>query len=158
MGLRKSGTRNTLKFSAEEVTLAVDMLASLEKTIDMVYYLMERENVGTFVLMLLKAENADMGTILEKEKRDTDILFEINKEKSTYVMLCQDTKVDGGYRFAERVIESIAAGKGTDIYCSQVEVRTTKHPVKTVLFTLLEIFLKAQRETKTSEIVYKSLN
>ncbi len=158
MGLRKSGTHNTLKFSAEEVTLAVDMLEALEKTIDMVYYLMERENVGTFVLILLKAQNADLETILEKEKRDTDILFEINKEKSTYVMLCQDTKVDGGYRFSERIIESIEAGKGTDIYCSQVEVRTTHHKVETVLFTLLEIFLKAQRETKTSEIVYKSLN
>lgn len=158
MGLRKSGTRNTLKFSANEVTLAVDMLAALEKTIDMVYFLMERENVESFVLMLVTAQELELKGLLNKQKRETDILFEINKEESIYVMLCQDTKVDGGYRFAERIVSNIKEEKGTEIYCSQLEVRSTRHKIKTVLFALLEMFLKSQRETKTEEIVYKSLN
>jgi len=158
MAQRINDARNTLKFSADEVTLAVDMLEAVEKTIEMVYFLMERDNIETFVLMLMSAENTDLKSILDKEKRDTDILFEVDKEKTTYVMLCQDTKVDGGYRFAERIIGTISASNGTEIYCSQLEVRSTRHPVKTVLFKVLESFLKAKRESKSSEIIYKSLN
>ena len=41
-------------------------------------------------------------------------------------MLCQDTKVDGGYHFAERIIKHIISKEGTDIYCAEVEVRSTR--------------------------------
>ena len=158
MAQRINDVRNTLKFSADEVTLAVNIAEAVEKTIEMVYFLMERDHIETFVLMLMSAENTDLESILDKEKRDTDILFEVDKTQSTYVMLCQDTKVDGGYRFAERIISSIEAAKGTEIYCSQLEVRSTRQTVKTVLFKMLESFLKAKRENKSSEIIYKSLS
>lgn len=158
MSQRVNESRQALKFSAEEVTLAVDMLAALEKTIEMVYYLMERDNVDTFVLMLTTAKDANLETLLEAEKRDTDILFEVDKAQSVYVMLCQDTKVDGGYRFAERVIKTIEDNNGKEVYCTQLEVRSTRNPVKMLVFKLLESYLKARRSEKTSEIIYNSLN
>ena len=74
------------------------MLKTLEPTIDIMYYLMDLKEEQTFVLMLLTAKDIDLNTLLNKEKRDTDILYEIDKEESIYVMLCQDTKVDGGYQ------------------------------------------------------------
>ena len=147
-----------LKYNAKEIVLAVNMIEKLEKTIDVVYYLMEHEGVESFVLMLMKADNIDLNTLLDREKRDTDILFEIDKEKGTNVLLCQDTKVDGGYHFAERVIKNILAAKGTNVYCSELEIRSTRHPTKNVIFKLIETFMRAQAENKTNEIVYKSLN
>jgi len=102
----------SFKFKAEEIILAVDMIEKLEKTVDVVYYLMEHEGVESFVLMLMKADDIALYPLLEDEKRDTDILFEINKEKGTYVLLCQDTKIDGGYHFAERMIRNILAKEG----------------------------------------------
>jgi len=159
MGIRENEARKQgLKFNAKEVVLAVKMIEELEKTIEVVYHLMEHEGVEAFVLILMTAENIDMDTLLKHEKRDTDILFEIDKEEQIYVMLCQDTKVDGGYHFAERVIRNILVQEGTNVYCSEVEVRSTRNQVKNVIFKLLEIFMKAKLEKKINEIVYKSLN
>jgi len=159
MGTRENEVRkNSLRFKAEEIVLAVNMIEKLEKTIDVVYYLMEHEGVESFVLLLITAKNVEMTPILEYEKRDTDILFEVDKDEALYVMLCQDTKVDGGYHFAERIIKNVISKEGTDIFCSEVEVRSTRYQVKNVIFKLIETYMKAKVENKTNEIVYKSLN
>ena len=151
------GNKN-LRFKAEDIILSVNMIEKLEKTMDVVYYLMEHEGVESFVLLLMTANNVEMNKLLEYEKRDTDILFEIDKEEAIYVMLCQDTKVDGGYHFAERIIKHIVSEEGTDIYCTEIEVRSTQYQVKNVILKLIETFMKAKSENKTNEIVYKSLN
>ncbi len=159
MGKRENENRTAnLRFNGNEIELAVKMLDKLQTTIDIIYYLMEHENEQAFVLMLLTAEDVDLNTLLDKEKRDTDILFEIDKEESLYVMLCQDTKVDGGYRFAERVIRNIQSDKGTDIYCTELEVRATHYSPKQVVLKLLETFVKSKLENKSNEIVFRSLN
>jgi hypothetical protein len=159
MGARENDNRSEgLKFNGKEIQLAVKMLDKLETTIDIIYYLMEHENQQAFVLMLLTAKDVDLGTLLEKEKRETDILLEVDKEESLYVMLCQDTKVDGGYRFAERLIRNIELDKGTDIYCTEVEVRATHYTPKQVILKLLETFVKSELSNKSDEIVFRSLN
>jgi len=102
MGKRENENRAAnLRFNGNEIELAVKMLDKLQTTIDIIYYLMEHENEEAFVLMLLTAKDVDLNTLLEKEKRQTDILFEIDKEESLYVMLCQEKKVDGGYRISQ---------------------------------------------------------
>jgi hypothetical protein len=159
MGKRENENRAAnLRFNGKEIELAAKMLDKLQTTIDIIYYLMEHENEQAFVLMLLTAKDVDLNTLLDKEKRDTDILFEIDKEESLYVMLCQDTKVDGGYRFAERVIRNIQLDKGKDIYCTELEVRATHYSSKQVVLKLLETFVKSKLENKSNEIVFRSLN
>ena len=159
MGARENDNRSeNLKFNGKEIELAVKMLDKLETMIDIMYYLMENENQQAFVLMLLTANDMDLSMLLEKEKRETDILLEIDKEESLYVMLCQDTKVDGGYRFAERLINNIELDKGTDIYCTEVEVRATHYTPKQVILKLLETFAKSKVSNKSNEIVFRSLN
>ena len=159
MGIRENEIRkNSLKFNANEIVLAVNMIEKMQKTIELIYYLMESGNEQSFVLMLMTAKDIELHSLLEDEKRDTDILFEIDKEEAIYVMLCQDTKVDGGYRFAERIIKNILTKKGTNIYCTELEVRSTHYQVKNVVLKLVETFMKSKLENKTNQIVYKSLN
>ncbi len=158
MGARENENRSEgLRFNGKEIQLAVKMLDKLETMIDVIYYLMENENQQAFVLMLLTAKDVDLSTLLNKEKRATDILLEIDKEESLYVMLCQDTKVDGGYRFAERLIRNIELDMGTDIYCTEVEVRATHYTPKQVILKLLETFAKSKLSNKSNEIVFRSL-
>lgn len=158
MNTRVNETTAKLKYNAEEIVLAVDMVEKLEKTVEVVNYLMEHENVESYVLLLMTAQNTDMCALLNDAKRDSDILFEINKDTSTYVMLCQDTRVDGGYHFAERIIKNIVTSGGTEIYCAEIEVRSTAHKVKTIIFKLIEMCIKAKLDKKSTQIVYKSLN
>jgi len=119
---------------------------------------MDHQDEDEFVLLLMTADNVALDGLLEEEKRDSDILFEIDKEKSIYAMLCQDTKVDGGYRFAQRIMSNIASQEGTNIYCAELEVRHTHYKLKDVILKLVETFIKAQKEEKSGEIIYKSLN
>ena len=148
---------NGLKYNGHEIEIAARLMEKLQTTIDIIYYLMDHENEQAFVLMLLTAKDVDLSVLLEKEKRDTDILFEIDKEDSLYAMLCQDTKVDGGYRFAERVIRNIQSNEGKEIYCTELEVRATHYTTRHVVLKLLETFVKSKHEKTSDEIVFRSL-
>ena len=151
------GRKNNLRYTEKEIHLTVNMIRQLEDALNLMFYLMERSSENTFVLMLITAENADIKAILEKEKRNTDILYEINKKENVYAMICQETKVDGGYRFVERIMENIFTEKGEDIYCSEIEVRTTKFSAKDIIFRIVDGFVKARQEERSGEIVFKSV-
>ena len=159
MGKRHNENRSgNLRFSGKEIELAVDILDRFETTIEIMYYLMDLEKDQSFVLILLTANDVELNELLSNEKRDTDILFEIDKKESIYVMLCQDTKVDGGYRFAERLMSKIQAGEGTDIYCTELEVRVRHYSPKQVVLKLLETFVKSKHLNKSNEIIFRSLH
>lgn len=159
MDKRESLTyRSNIQFNGNDITLAAKILEKLSGTMDIVYYLMNRGEGRSFVLMLVSAKNIDMGTLLENEKRDTDILFEIDKEDSLYALICQDTKIDGGYYFAERLVHHMQLDNATDIYCTDIEIRTTNHEIKFVILKLIETYMKSKEEGRSNEIVFKSLN
>ena len=150
--------RSNIQFNGNDITLAAKILEKLSGTMDIVYYLMNRGDGRSFVLMLVSAKDIDMGTLLEKEKRDTDILFEIDKEDSLYALVCQDTKIDGGYYFAERLLHHMQLDNATDIYCTDLEIRTTNHEMKFVILKLIETYMKSKQDGRSNEIVFKSLN
>ena len=152
-----SGDNNKLRYTEKEIFLATNMIKKLGDALDLMFYLMNRSAENNFVLMLITAENVDLKKILEKEKRNTDIVYDINKEEHVYAMICQETKVDGGYRFAERIIRNIRLDEGEDIYCSEIEVRTTKFSAKDIIFRVVDGFVKARQEEKSGNIVFKSV-
>ena len=150
--------RDNIRFDGNDISLAATMVNKLSTTIDIMYYLMERGEERAFVIMLVSAENIDVETLLSKEKRNTDILFEIDRESSLYAIICQDTKIDGGYHFAERVVRNMLLHKSEDIYCIELEVRTTTHSIQHVIFKLMETFIKSKQDKKQGEIVFKTLH
>jgi len=150
------GTDN-LKYTAKEINLALSMHKELEDVLDIMFYLMQSRRENTFVIILLSANNVSLNEILEKSKRDTDLLYEINKEESIYAMICQETEVDGGYHFAQRIIENIHSEKGDEIYCAELEVRTNKYSIKDIVFRTVDTYLKAKHENKSAEVIYKSV-
>jgi hypothetical protein len=149
--------KNSLRYTAENIMLAVDMVKELENTIDMMFYLMNSNADNAFVLMLISADNIELKNLLEKEKRDTDLVYDIDKNQNICAMICQETKVDGGYRFAERIIRNINLDKGENIYCAELEVRTTKYSSKDIIFRIVDAFVKARQLEKSGEIIFKSI-
>jgi len=150
--------RRNIRFDGNDIVLAAKMVEKLSGTMDIVYYLMNRGDERSFVMILVTAKNIDVGALLDREKRDTDILFEIDKEASLYVLICQDTKIDGGYHFAERILGSMKSDDAEDIYCTNIEIRTTNHDIKFVIFKLIETYMKSKQDGQANEIVFKSLN
>ena len=157
MARENDATGYHVRFSGNDITLAAKMLDALSTTIEIVYYLMNRGEERSFVLMLVTAEKADVGKILNRQKRDTDILFELDKEESIYVVVCQDTKIDGAYRFGERVMRYLKKNEAQDPYCIELEVRNTTFEIKYIIFKLIETYLESKKEEKSGEIVYKTI-
>ena len=153
----QSARRPHLRFNEDEINLALIMLEKLEKTIDLLYYLMERENERPFVMVMVSAESFDMETLLKTQKRDTDLLYEIDKSRNIYVVVCQETKVDGGYRFAQRLMKTMSLDDAENMYCIELEVRSAKYEIKEVIFKLVETYVQAKQEQRESEIVFRSL-
>jgi len=153
----RDGHKSSLRYTEKEINLAVNMVEQLEDALDLMFYLMDHNTSESFVLMLITAENINLKSLLEKEKRSTDIVYDINKEECICAMICQETKVDGGYRFAERIIRNIVLDEGTDIYCSEIEVRTSKYSPKDIIFRVVDGFVKSRQEEKSGEIIFKSV-
>jgi hypothetical protein len=149
--------RHHIRFNGNDIALAAKMLDALSTTIEIVYYLMNRGEERSFVLMLVTAEKAEVGKILKEQKRDTDILFELDKEESVYAIICQDTKIDGGYHFGERVMRHLKMKEAQDPYCIELEVRNTTYEIKYIIFKLMETYLQTKKEKRSGEIVYKTI-
>ena len=150
--------RGYIRFDGDDIALAAKMIDALSTTIDIVYYLMNRGEERSFVLMLVTAKEVDVEAILKVQKRNTDILFEIDKEHSIYAVVCQDTKIDGGYHFADRVMRNMKSNEAVEPYCVELEVRTTTHNIKYIIFKVIEEMIKAKEEKRSGEIVFKTLN
>ena len=159
--MAESGTkvrRADVAFNETEIKLAVNMIDKLTTPIEVLYFLLEHRRLNSFVLILVSAEDIDTYTILEEEKRETDLLFSLGEEYNLYALLCQETKVDGGYMFAKRVVNRLDEEKGSSIFCTVLEVRTTTYDIKHIIFRALETYMKAKQEGLESEIVIKSIN
>jgi len=150
--------REEIRFNGNDITLAAKMLDDLSTTIEIVYYLMNRGEERSFVLMLVSAEEFDVGALLEEQKRDTDILFEINRNQSIYAVICQDTKIDGGYHFGERVMKYLQAKHAKEPYCIELEIRATTHDIKYIIFRVIEIYIAAKAAKRSGEIIFKTLH
>ncbi len=150
--------KKNLRFSESDIKLALTVLERLEKPLELLYYLMKREHERPFVIMLLSARKVELEKLIELEKRDTDLLFEIDKDHALYALICQETKIDGGYRFAERFHRTLESENAENIYSVEIEVGSTRYEIKEVVFKLIETYMKAISEEQEGEIIFHSLS
>jgi recombinational DNA repair protein RecR len=134
------------------------LLDKLEHSIEVLYYLMENGREKSFVSALISADNIDLDALIAEQKRDTDILFEIDKEKNLYALLCQGTEVDGGYYFVKRLIDTIQKRGGENVYCSEIDVQNTNHPIQEIVFRLLNMYSRTKAEKADGKVSFHSLN
>jgi len=154
----KAVRRPILRFKESEIKLSLHVMDQMQKPIELMYYLWKRENENPFVIIFISAEDIELESILEKEKRDTDLLFGIDKSCKLCAIICQETKVDGAYRFAERILRTLKAENANKIYCTQMEIRTTRYEIKDIIFKAIESYIIAKKENKEGEIIFKTLS
>ena len=154
----KTSRRPSLRFNEFEIELALSIMDKMEKPIELMYYLMEREHEKPFVIILISAEDIELASLIRTEKRDTDLLFKIDEGENLFALICQETKVDGGYRFAERLLRSLVLNNAHTIYCTEMEIRSTKYDIKEVIFKSIESYISAKKEKKEKEIIFRSLH
>lgn len=134
----------------------IKMLDKLQHGVGVLYYLMDHNKKGTFTIALISASDIKLKKHISKSKRDTDILIKIDKK--LYALLCQDTEVDGGYYFVQRLVKTIKEAGGKDIYCAEIEIKNTKHQIQEIIFRLLNMYQRAKANKADGEIRFYALN
>ena len=140
-----------------DIKKLIHLLDHIERGIDLLYYLLDNKRQDAFVIALLSAGRIDLHTHIRHEKRDTDVLFEIDPSKNLYAILCQGTEVDGGYYFMQRLVKTIKEAGGTEVYCSEIEVTNTHHPIQEIAFRLLNMYQRVKAKKADGEISFHTL-
>ena len=148
---KNSGVRES------DIKKLIHLLDTIERGIELLYYLLDNKRQKSFVVALLSANNIDLDAHIQHQKRDTDVLFEIDRSENRFAILCQGTEVDGGYYFMQRLVKTIEEKGGTEVYCSEIEVTDTTHPIQEIAFRLLNMYQRVKAQKADGEISFHSL-
>jgi hypothetical protein len=153
----KNNKRKSIAFNEDEINLALEINEKLTPIVDMLSYMLSVKETK-FNIILLTANYDKLEEYLRDNKRDSDILKEINSKQNIYAIVCQETEVDGGYMFAKRLMLNLINDKKiTDAYSSTMEIRTTKHQTKEMLYKLFRVFISSKRKDTLGSIVFHSI-
>jgi len=145
---------NDLSFPEEEVKLAKTMMDELGTTMEFFHYLMNHREKSSLTIILLSADDLNLDNLLPKWKRQTDILFELDKVNNVYVIICQSTDRDGGKQFAEILMSNIHMHGDCDTYCVVSESKTTTYPIQEVIFKMVEKYIGIKEDKKANRVFF----
>jgi len=137
--------------------LGIRLYQEGELPLEFLYRLMSSRRLRSFSVILIHSPIEGFGDYLKRQKRKTDLLFELDKEHEAYVFFCQETKVEGGYLFLKRLLRE---GKENypEIYASIVGVENTRYPIRDLTFIVMDGFVKAiDAETDEERVYYRSV-
>ncbi len=135
----------------------INLVDKLHHGIGLLYYLMDSGKKETFTVSLISASDIKLGKHIRSKKRDTDTLIKIDKKNNLYAIICQDTEVDGGYYFMQRLVKTIKEEGGSDVFCAEVAVRNTQHKIQEIIFRLLNMYQRTKALKEDGEISYYAL-
>ena len=147
----------SLTFSEKEINIAIDMEEKLTTIVNMLTYMLDKTDTK-FTIIILKAEFDGLYDFIIGTKRDSDILQPIDPKINLHAIICQDTTVDGGYMFAQRMLKTLIEEKKVkDATCVALEVRTTRYSVRDIIYKAFQLYVNARHKSHLSEIKYHSL-
>lgn len=148
---------NDLSFHEDEIKLAKIMMDQVRTTLEFLYYLMDHRKKLFVTMILLSADNVKLKSLLQKSKRQTDILLEIDKENNLYMLLCQSTDREGGEEFGEILMSNIRMHGGNTTYCVETVLETTKYTIQEVIFNMVEKYIDIKRYKEFDKVFFTKL-
>ena len=149
--------KNDLSFHEDQIKFAKRMMDQARSTLEFLYYLMDHRKNLFVTIILLSADNVKLESLLQKSKRQTDILLEIDKANNLYMLLCQSTDHDGGEQFGEILMSNVRMHGGNTSYCVETEVKTTSYTIQEVIFTMVEKYIDIKRYKEFDKVFFTKL-
>lgn len=154
----KRAKRYRLRVNEKEIKLISKMIDEMSVGLEVIYYLLDHKALGSFVIVLMSAENIDIHNLIRENKRETDLAYCLDEASGLHAVLCQETKIDGGYMFGERITEMAVQEGGRSIYCAELEVRTSRYNIKDLIFKIYELYRQSREEQREKEVVFRTIN
>ncbi len=150
----KRKNHSGIAFWEYEITLARTMLDTLRTTLEFLYYLMEHRSKAPFSMILITSDRVGSMHELQRMKRGTDLLFELDREHGTYVFICQATDEEGGRQYAEILLSAIRTQWGIhESYCVLSTVDSTHYSIQDVIFRMVETYIHAHKIARSGEVI-----
>ena len=140
---RKTDDKKKL-YDEATLKLGLKFYAKSELPLEILYHLMSANRLHSFSIIVIQTVMKDFGSFLKKHKRKTDLLFKLDSAKGIYVLFCQETQVDGGFYFLQRLSAKIEEEGVSDVRASIVGVESTQYPIRDLMFIVLDSFVKVQ--------------
>ena len=138
--------RGHIAYAEDELLLGMKMMEKLEKITDIMLYFLDRESLK-FTYIFIQVNDEKFEEFLHNTKRNTDVLIPVSKEDMIYAIVCQETDIEGGYRFAERIIRLVEVEEGKEVLlCNGMTVSATHFSTQQIILRLLEKYLKHKNE------------
>lgn len=150
----KRRNNSNLAFPEDEVKLAKTMMAELKTTMEFFHYLMNHRGESSLSMILLSSDDVKLDHLLPKWKRQSDVLFELDKENNVYVIICQSTDSHGGKLFAEILMSNIRLHGESDTYCVVSEPKTMKSSIQDVIFEMVEKYILIKEDEKANQVFF----
>ncbi len=147
-----------ITFWEYEITLARKMLDTLRTTVEFLYYLMDHRSKTPFSMILITSEKLQSINELQRMKRGSDLLFELDKEHGAYVFICQATDQAGGEQYAEILLSGIRTHRVIDdIYCVLTTFTSTQYSIQDVIFKMVETYIHTRKVGQSGEVIISDL-
>ncbi len=143
-----------LTFPEDEVKLAKTMMNELKTTMEFFHYLMNHRGKSSLAMILLSSDDVKLDHLLPKWKRQSDVLFELDKANNVYVIICQSTDSDGGKQFAEILMSNIRLHSNSDTYCVVSEPRIMRSSIQEVIFEMVEKYILIKEDKKANQVFF----
>jgi len=140
--MKKSKQRGHIAYNEEELLLGITMMDKLEKITRMMLYFLDHKNIK-FTYILMQVDDDEFESFIRKQKRSTDILVPIDTKEKLYAIVCQETNIEGGYHFAERIIRFLEVEEGKRcLSCNVLTVSTSHLSTEQIILYLLERYVE----------------
>ena len=150
----KRRTSSGLTYPEDEVKLAKTMMDELKTTMEFFHYLMNHRGKSSLTMILLSSDDVKLDHLLPKWKRQSDVLFELDKENNVYVIICQSTDSHGGKLFAEILMANVRLYGDSDTYCVVSEPETMRSSIQEVIFEMVEKYLLIKEAKKANKVFF----
>ncbi len=144
----------------EHIDICESLIRELEPYVKTLSYIMKDNKIESFLFMIISAKNIDLYHILNEEKRQTDKLFSFdkNRDDTFYVLVCMDTKVEGSYKFSERLMRHISLNNGKDIKCMNIEIKGISHHADELILDAYNDYLYLKHKSKAKNVQFKTIH
>jgi len=146
-----------VQYDETAMKLGISLYERSEVPLTLLYHLLKSKRLDSFSAIMIRSDMKEFGAFLQNQKRKTDLLFEIDPENEIYVMLCQETKVDGGFYFIKRLVREMEEkGKGR-IQAGIIAVESTKYPIRDLMFIILDTYIKTVGDEEGEDILFRTI-
>ncbi|GEM_PF-4540500 len=136
--------------------MSIALHSKLKNPSKLLFRMLQKYRIKSLTMVLLESSSSNLEEFIESNKRKTDLLISLTNNGKMCLVVCQDTKVDGGYYFYKRLSTKWRDNQNeTKLRATILAIESTSYELWDLIFTLIDQYRQMKLEKKL--ISYKTI-